>query len=219
MECVRSVHFKVFFSEELLGPIIPKRGLKQGDPLLPYLFILYAEALSALLKKSEEEGRLHGCKIVRHAPIVSHLFFIDDSFLFCRATMEECRQPKHLLAIHEHASGKSVNFTKLTLYFRRNTDETVKEAICNELQVQREEGEFVYLKVPVCIGQKKKQVFAYIKDKIWKRIQTWKTRKLSKAGKELMIKTVAQAIPNYVMGLCLLPMDLCDNIEKMLKAY
>lgn len=77
----------------------------------------------------------------------------------------------------------------------------------------------MYLGVPVGVGRKKKEVFDCIKDRIWQRIQSWKSRALSKAGKELLIKSVAKSIPNYVMGLCLLPSKLCSSIERMLNAF
>lgn len=88
MSCVRNVKFIVLFENELLGPIIPQRGLRQGDPLSPYLFILCVEGLSELLQHREMSGRLHGCKVANGAPIITHLFFTDDSFLFCRDTVE-----------------------------------------------------------------------------------------------------------------------------------
>ena len=75
MSCVTSVKFWVNSAGGLLGPILPSRGLRQGDPLSPYLFILCAEGLSALIRKKEVEGRIHGCRIARGAPTVSHLFF------------------------------------------------------------------------------------------------------------------------------------------------
>lgn len=98
MVCVRSIIFKVLVDNELLGPITPKRGLCQGDPLAPYLFIICAEGLSKLLWWSEEIGRLHGCNVARAAPILTHLFFADNFILFCRATIEDCHHIKLLLS-------------------------------------------------------------------------------------------------------------------------
>ena len=63
-------------------PIIPSRGLRQCDPLSPYLFILCAKGLSSLIRKHEKAGLIHGVKVAGGAPMVSHLFFADDSFLF-----------------------------------------------------------------------------------------------------------------------------------------
>ena len=75
---------------ELVDPIIPKRGLRQGDTLLPYLFIIYAEGLFAMLQQAEVCGDLHGCRISRGAPSISHLLFVDDNFFFFNASKQEC---------------------------------------------------------------------------------------------------------------------------------
>lgn len=69
------------------------------------------------------------------------------------------------------------------------------------------------------IGRKKKQIFAYLKDRVVKKIQGWKHRHLSRAGKEILLKTVAQSMPNYAMSVFLLPLDLCNDLEKMMNAY
>lgn len=89
MLCVTTFQYNVCFNGVQLGPISPKRGLKQGDPLSPYLFLLCVEALSCSLKSVEENDIIHGCKISRTAPVITHLFFADDSFMFFRANTDE----------------------------------------------------------------------------------------------------------------------------------
>jgi hypothetical protein len=87
MLCVSSVTYSTLVNFEKVGPITPGRGLRQGDPLSPYLFILITKGLSTLIKKSVARGDLHGVQIFRGAPVVSHLLFVDDCFLFCRSTV------------------------------------------------------------------------------------------------------------------------------------
>ena len=65
-------------------------GLCQGDPLSPYLFLMCATGLQSLLHMAEMEGHIQGMAICRNGPRVSHMFFADDSVLFCRAKKEEC---------------------------------------------------------------------------------------------------------------------------------
>ena len=109
--------------------ILPTRGIRQGDPLSPYLFLFCVEGLNAILRRAAENGDIHGFSICRRGPKLTHLFFADDCLLFCRSTREECDKIKELLAIYEVASGQVVNKDKTTLFFSKNTDEAVQEEI------------------------------------------------------------------------------------------
>ncbi|CAH9116414.1 unnamed protein product [Cuscuta europaea] len=106
MECVTSVSYSIPFGDEDIEPSRPGRGLRQGDPLSPYLFLLVAEDLSVLLRRYETLGRIHGATVARGAPMISHLFFADDSLLFFRATHDEAALVKESLADYEGASGQ-----------------------------------------------------------------------------------------------------------------
>ena len=217
--CVKSVRFNVLVNDELIGPIVPQRGLRQGDPLSPYLFILCAEGLSSLISRSEAVGSLHGCKVSRGAPIVSHLFFADDAYLFFRATMEECRRVKEILQCYQKAFGQAVNFNKSAASFSTCVGAEIRALLCGELGVKGVVDDGSYLGMPASVGRKKKALFAYVKDRVWAKIQNWKNRPLSKAGKEILLKTVLQAMPNYVMSLFKLPSDTCDELEKIFNGY
>jgi hypothetical protein len=85
MACVSSVRYKVRFNNGESEMIIPTRGLRQGDPLSPYLFLLCAEGLTAMINAEEEEGNIIGVKVCRAAPAISHLLFADDSLILMRA--------------------------------------------------------------------------------------------------------------------------------------
>ena len=78
----------------------------------PYLFLLCAEGLTALLKKAESEGRIKGVSICRGAPKVTNLMFADDSLLFCQATRAEGETIAEILRTYARASGKSINLKK-----------------------------------------------------------------------------------------------------------
>ena len=86
MLCVSTMRYNVLVNGMEVGPIVPKRGLQQGDPLSPYLFILYVEGLSSFIKRVESEGLLHGCRVSRIGPSVSHLLFADNGLFFFRAS-------------------------------------------------------------------------------------------------------------------------------------
>jgi hypothetical protein len=76
-----------------------------------------------------------------------------------------------------------------------------------------------YLGLPVYVGRSKKKAFEYIKDKIWSQIQGWIEKLLSKAGKEVLIKSNVQAIPTYAMSFFYLTKSLCDDLSKMIAKF
>jgi hypothetical protein len=213
MLCVSSVNYYVLVNFGKVGPIYPGRGLRQGDPLSPYLFILVTEGLTALIKQSVSQGDLHSVKICRGAPSVSHLLFADECFLLCRSNLDETSRLMHILKTYEEASGQEINMSKSEVFFSRNLSLAAQEDLSRIMGVRHVLGTGNYLGLPSMIGRKKKDMFAYIKDRIWKRINSWRGRALSKAGKEIMIKFVLQTIPSYVMSIYLLPETTIKEIE------
>ena len=90
MQCISSVTYAIRINGKPSGQIFPSRGLRQGDSLSPYLFLICAEGLSALIKKASVDGLLGGISLCRRGPSLSRLFFADDSLIFCKATLREC---------------------------------------------------------------------------------------------------------------------------------
>lgn len=133
--CMSIVKYNFIVSGHEVSPIVPNCGLRQGDPISPYLFLLCAEGLSALIQEKQASGALHGCKIANSPPVVSHIFFADDCYLFFRATLVEAQCIKDCLHLYENATGKKVNFQKSSISFSRNTDDDIAEAISQLLQV------------------------------------------------------------------------------------
>lgn len=103
--CVKFVTFCILINGKLRGLIKPSSGLRLGDPLSPYLFLLYTEGLSFLLSKATTENNLLGIQISQGAPTLAHLLFFDESILFCKPNIQENKQILSFLEIYERASS------------------------------------------------------------------------------------------------------------------
>ncbi|XP_050233408.1 uncharacterized protein LOC126681895 [Mercurialis annua] len=219
MACVMSVRYTSIGDNFSLSPIVPSRGLRQGDPLSPYLFIICAEGLTSMLVESERQGRIHGISICRGAQSVSHLFFADDCYLFFRANLVEAEEVKGIFDRYEQLSGQKVNFHKSNLMLSSNMDSAFGDAIARVLSVQVVVNQGKYLGLPSLIGRNKRQIFQFIKERIWQKMKGWSAKFLSRSGKEVLIKSIAQAIPNYIMNVFLIPHGLCDELERMMNSF
>jgi len=137
MLCVETVDYTVLVNGAQVGPFVPGRGIRQGDPLSPYLFIICAEGLSALISDAERRGVLNGSRIFTGAPSISHLLFADDCFLFFRACEQEAMAMKNILNTYEVVSGQAINLQKFEMYCSRNTTTSCKERITQVLGVRQ----------------------------------------------------------------------------------
>ncbi|XP_071902573.1 uncharacterized protein [Coffea arabica] len=219
MACVSSVSYSFNLNGERVGYITASRGLRQGDPLSPYLFLICAEGLSYMINREMNQGNITGVKVCKNGPQISHLFFADDSVICCKATVQEAKQIKEILQAYSKASGQVINCDKSAVYFSRNTTRQARVEVCQELGDMREASSGRYLGLPMAIGRSKNQVFGYIKSSIMKKLKGWKNKMLSPAGKEVLIKSVIQAMPNYAMACFKLPKGLCKDICKCIANF
>ena len=121
MNCVSSVSYSIILNGATTNSFCPERGLRQGDPFSPYLFILCAKTLSTLLYQAEARNHIHGYQAARLVPSVFHLFSADDSILFCRANERKALELKNILHIYEKSSGQKINLEKSELTVSKNT--------------------------------------------------------------------------------------------------
>lgn len=124
-----------------------------------------------------------------------------------------------MLNDYETQSGQAVNYHKSGIFFSANVRRDKQKTISDILGVQADLRENKYLSLPSLVGRSKKKVFNFVKERVWQRVQGWSNNKLSRAGKAVMIRNVAQSIPSYCMSCFLIPKSLSQEIEKIMNGY
>ena len=219
MQCISTVTYSFLINGSPRGRVKPSRGIRQGDPLSPYIFILCSEVLSGLYNRASEEGSLQGIQVARACPRVNHLLFADDTMFFTRANKKSSQALRKILRRYEEASGQTINADKSSISFSRRTPETLKNVVKEELGIDSEGGVGKYLGLPEHFGRRKRDLFTSIVDKIRQKGKRWTNRFLSKAGKLTMIKSVLSPVPSHAMTCFKLPVSLCKRIQSAVTRF
>lgn len=216
MQCVTSVSYSYLLNGSAQGMVWPQRGLRQGDPLSPYIFIMCSEVLSGLCIKAQSEKKLTGIKVGKESPRLNHLLFADDTMFFCKSDSQECTTLLNILQRYEMASGQKINTQKSAVTFSSKTNREVKDRVKLQLKIEKEGGLGKYMGLPELFGRKKKDLFSMIVDRIRQRACSWSSKFLSSAGKVVMLKYVLAAMPSYTMSCFQLPNSLYKRIQSAL---
>lgn len=201
-------------NQSLFWEFLPHRGLRQGDPLSPYIFVICAQVFSAIINRETTTNLFRGVKIANNCPMMSHLFFADDSLIFVRATRNDFLMVKHCIDMYEVASGQVINFEKSAITFCPSSFSEIMNNIQHFLSIPVVSGHELYLGLPNFSLRSKRVLFSFLRDRVFKMIHCWTSNFFSAEGKEVLIKSVLQAIPTYVMSCFKIPFSICKEIEQ-----
>lgn len=148
MACVSTVSISIVLNGNAGNFFKPNRGLRQGDPLSPYLFLIISEVLSLKLTRAIYEGDLTGIKLSRCCPVVSHIFFADDALFFMKANLKNCLALNKIFNCYCLASGQLINHDKSSIFFSPNTPLQMQLLICELLNINLVDNPGNYLGMP-----------------------------------------------------------------------
>lgn len=216
MGCVRSAEFSVVLNGVGDGFFKPKCGLRQGCALSPYLFILGMDLLCRSLENLALTGILRGLKLAPQAAVLTSCVYADDLLLFGDATCGEAEIIKQVLFGFSSISGQQVGPQKSSIWFSRCTPEVTRLQISQIFELNVTNIEVKYLGAPVVSA---KESYDFLLQKVSSRLQTWKGRTLSHAGRVVVIKSVLQALPIYFMSTDRIPESVIRQITGLMRRF
>ncbi|KAL0444003.1 UNVERIFIED_CONTAM: hypothetical protein Slati_2123000 [Sesamum latifolium] len=199
-----------FTSEEIMHALHQMHPMKSPGP---------DEAFSGLIQKAKVEGSIQGISVSRSAPSISHLLFADDTLIFCRATTKAMSCIRDILCLSERASGLKVHMQRSAMVISRNVTEDLRLELVRILGVVEVPRHEKYLGLPTVTGRSKRKLFESIKDRIWSKLHNWAAKKLSQAGRSVLLKTVLQTIPTYAMSYFRLPDTFLSDLESIMADF
>lgn len=169
--CVETVKYRVRINGNLTCEIIPSRGLRQSDPISPYLFIICQEWLSSQLLALQRVKRIEGVNLARGLQRVNHMFFADDCLLFIKAELPQLWELKKLLWRFEKIASQKVNNEKSEFTCSPNLEDTMKKVFADFLDMKHVQTHSKYLGLSLSIGQSRRATFKELEEKIRKKSQ------------------------------------------------
>ena len=166
MECISTVSYSYLINDATMGSVTPSRGIRQGDPLSPYIFILCGEVVSGLCRRAQQAGLMPGIRVAVKSPRINHLLFADDTMFFMKSDEQSCATLMSILHQYELASGQTINTNKSSISFSAKTTQETRARVKSILGIAREGGVGKYLGLPEHFGRRKKDLFTSIVDKI-----------------------------------------------------
>jgi hypothetical protein len=177
MKCISSVRSSVKVNGGLLEPFHPTRGIRQGDPISPFLLLFCGEGLTTLLNNYSTSFVDRGVRVCNRSPWISHLFFADDSLIFINANGASARRLSAILEMYDEASGQRVNKEKSAIFFSPCTPEAHRIEVKMGLNIQVEAFSEKYLGLPTAVSKITSEAFEFISDKARSKVNGWAEKK------------------------------------------
>ncbi|KAI8550987.1 hypothetical protein RHMOL_Rhmol06G0149600 [Rhododendron molle] len=215
MSCVTSVKTSILWNGEPLPEFAPGRGLRQGDPLSPYLFVLCMERLSILINSKRVEGSWKGIKVSKNSTPLTHLFFADDLILFGQDNFTTVKAIMEVLDEFCTLSGQTVNLDKSKIFLSPNVAKNKAKRISDFCGIKLTTNLGKYLGVHLFHKRVSKHDFNHIIEKVQSRLAGWVSNTLMLSGRLTLVQSVSSTIPTYSMQTMHLPVSVCDKLDRL----
>ncbi|XP_021717958.1 uncharacterized protein LOC110685744 [Chenopodium quinoa] len=200
MECITTTSLQVLWNGEPSSSFKPSRGVRQGDPLSPYIFVMCMERLYQTIEATIVNGYWKPIRASREGPLLSNLFFADDIVLFAEATIDQASLIQACLERFCQASGQ-------------------KQDIATTLGMEATKDLGLYLGMPTLTRRVTKDTYSHLCEKIDRRLAGWKSKYLSLAGRITLAKSTLSTMSFYSMQTAKVPRTITENIDRKLRRF
>jgi len=200
--------------------IKPTRGIRQGDPLSPYVFILCMEVLSSKLGAASHRPKSGvGIKLCPNTDRIPCMLFADDCLLFCKADSTNCWAVKNILDHFCQLSGQLVNYQKSLLTFSKNATASHRQLVAGIFNITHSHSLGKYLGCPVIQQRPTSSTFQDLLSHARTKLAGWKANTLSKAGRTVLIQSTLEALPAHTMQCFKLPATTATQLDNINREF
>jgi hypothetical protein len=213
-----STLFSILINGVPSKPFSPSRGIRQGDPLSPFLFILMAEGLSRTLKAAIRDHSLSGLTPHGISPPISHSQFVDDILLMGLSTAREALRFRAIIDLFCEASGMEVNLLKSQVFFF-NTPLEIQNHLTLLLGFTHSVLPSVYLGIPLIDNPLRNSSWDSLLSSFKKRLSLWTFHSLNLPGRLILLKSVLQALPVYLFSALAAPTFILNTLRMLQRSF
>ncbi|XP_026377684.1 uncharacterized protein LOC113271978 [Papaver somniferum] len=216
--CYEDTRLSVIVNGVATGFYKGSRGLRQGDLLSQFLFLMVAEVFSALMKKAERNGLISGFKVKSNGTPITHLQFADHTIVFLDANPAQFTALKQILIELQQITGLNTNLEKSSVIgvgdAASNCDKCARVLGCEvgSLPIN-------YLGLPIGSSSRRISIWDPVIDRLKKRLASWKRQYLSKGGRLILLKSVLRSMPIYYLSLFAIPASIANTLEKIMRNF
>ncbi|KAI3710195.1 hypothetical protein L2E82_39969 [Cichorium intybus] len=216
--CLRSSRTSVIINRSPTYEFQISKGVRQGDPLSPFLFIIAMEGLNVALEAARDKGLFKGVKLPRNGPNLTHLFYADDAIFVGEWDRTNLKNLARILRCFHIASGLKVNFNKSRV-FGIGAPEAEIANWANIFGCEVGSFPFTYLGVPVGANMNLTKNWKPIVNKFKAKLSKWKSKSLSFGGRLTLISSVLGNLPTYYFSLFTAPIAVTESLERIRRSF
>jgi hypothetical protein len=210
-ECISTPYFSILIEGTPYGLINSSRGIRQGDPLSPYLFAITMEFLSLNMEVEFIKGNLS--PIYQVEPIITHLLYADDILILAKATTNNAETIQQILQRVTNFTGLDINSGKSSVFFSKGAK--CKQKIVDIIKIKPDNLPIKYLGIPLSNNTLKARDFGLLIDKINKKFSNWHNRFLNISGRVELIKSVIQPMLHFWLQIAQIPASIIQKINSL----